>query len=1640
MAIKRPDIYEHNNPVLAIADSNFVRGGGRVVADPTALYALSANVDQLKEKITRVWVTSLGKYYILTDITNVGNTNGWTQETVGTGTVTSISVGSNTISGLSLSTGGSAITTTGTISLAGTLTVSASDFGTQAANTVLAGPTSGANATPTFRGLVSADIPNNAANTTGSAAKWTTARLLAGNSVDGSSDVAFTNKFIVQGTADSGLSGAQFLGALSTGILKVTTTTGVLSTAISTDFPTLNQNTTGTAAGITGGAANQLLYQTGANTTNFVTAPTTSSTYLSWNGAGFAWTTPTGAGDVTGPSLSVDSEIVLFSGTTGKQIKRATNTGMLKASSGVIATATAGTDYALPTQQFYIGTTQVAINRASGSLSLTGVSIDGTAGSVTNTVTFNNSGTGDASGTTYNGSTARTVSYNTIGASPLAGSTSLNTLGTVTTGTWNGTLISPSYGGTGLNTLGTAGQLLRVNTGASALEYFTPAYVSLSALSATAPLSYNNTTGVFSIPAATNSQSGYLSNGDWGTFNSKEPAIVTGTTAQYWRGDKTWQTLNTDTVPETATPSNKYYTNARTIASTLTNYVSGSGTISASDTILQAIQKLNGNIAAINPGISGSGTAGQITYWSSGSAVTGSATFTFSPTAALLVNNSVTAASLIARGINFTPTLIASANNDVLVGLDVTPSFTNGAFTGISNYALRVNGGSLFAAGTVSASNPIHSLTQTWNSGATTFNSLLLNITDTGSNTASTFAKYQIGGSDRFSFRKDGVATFGLAGASAGKLILSGATSGTVTLQTALNAGSWSLTLPTSAGNNGEYLKTDGNGVTSWSPLSVSNATNISSGSPGDLLYQSNTSTTSFINAVDLGQVLISQGLSHKPDYSANPVLGLQGNGAGSLTLQPNGSANHVVLKPSETTTNNWNFVFPEDRAAINGQLLAYNTSNDTTYWVSGLTNPMNAQGSIIYGGSGGTPQQLVAPITNGYVLAYNTTSNTPEWVSGGSGSPAKFDSGNEIPVRSASGNGTSQTYGISNYPKFKLGDTVTTTGITPSGYSLTGAVTAINYTQAISRNSNITAVSATSTTITYTLASNPPFLSTDNIAISGLVNSAFNLTGQYVSSTINSITYANPGNLVATLTAGVATVTLTTGNTRGLFVGQTLIVVSNGAATFATAATIATITGLTTFTMSANHVAVSGGTGATRFSPSALSANTVIVPLTCSVAITGVVTITGTTANETTACLYIGQKIYQSAGTATGLPSTSASTVTVTSITTNKIFTVSQTTGLTARTGVTITEVDAVYGTQGTAVYSLASSYTFNINGTTTGTATLTNASAYVGTKYNITAASGTGLYVTYTTGTTPHGYSVGDSVIITGVTPLGYNGAGIITSVPSTTQFVLNNPTIGSFTSGGTVLRQGYSTGTIPGNNLYDLQGRKTLRSFKPKSGAWITPGSINVTDPSTINAGGYAYNASASLTLTGGNNFRWLTLFTVPYDVEITTMAVSLSAAGSAGSKIIIGIYKMVGPEYVTGYLISPNSAIMAADTGVPVLGTATLIKSVALTTPIALSAGDLYGFFIASNVVSTSALAFGGLDTNESWAGFTAPLTGSSAATGVNLFAANFGNSFFEQGAPSVIPALTTLPSNLDAYISTLTANSFPGNPIIYLKTL
>lgn len=82
-----------------------------------------------------------------------------------TGTVTSVDT-AGSVSGLTLT--GGPITSSGTITLGGTLAVTPSDFASQTANTFLAAP-NGSAGTPSFRAIVAADVPTLNQNTTGTA-------------------------------------------------------------------------------------------------------------------------------------------------------------------------------------------------------------------------------------------------------------------------------------------------------------------------------------------------------------------------------------------------------------------------------------------------------------------------------------------------------------------------------------------------------------------------------------------------------------------------------------------------------------------------------------------------------------------------------------------------------------------------------------------------------------------------------------------------------------------------------------------------------------------------------------------------------------------------------------------------------------------------------------------------------------------------------------------------------------------------------------------------------------------------------------------------------------------------------------------------------------------------------------------------------------------------------------------------------------------------------------------------------------------------------------------------------------------------------------------------------------------------------
>jgi hypothetical protein len=199
----------------------------------------------------------------------------------GSGTVTSIDVSGGTTG---LTTSGGPITGAGTITLAGTLAVAnggtgattltgivkgngtsaftaasagtdyLAPFGSQTQAYVYAAP-SGSAGVPSFRALVASDIPTLNQNTTGTASNVT-------------GTVAIANGGSGQTSAQAAINA--FAGAVTSGqYLRGNGTNVVMSAIQAADVPTLNQNTTGTAANVTGTVA---VANGGTGATNAATA------------------------------------------------------------------------------------------------------------------------------------------------------------------------------------------------------------------------------------------------------------------------------------------------------------------------------------------------------------------------------------------------------------------------------------------------------------------------------------------------------------------------------------------------------------------------------------------------------------------------------------------------------------------------------------------------------------------------------------------------------------------------------------------------------------------------------------------------------------------------------------------------------------------------------------------------------------------------------------------------------------------------------------------------------------------------------------------------------------------------------------------------------------------------------------------------------------------------------------------------------------------------------------------------------------------------------------------------------------------------------------------------------------------------
>ena len=177
---------------------------------------------------SNVQLGTLANKDLLAYSTSLGYWTNSTFSSLGVGSVTSVALALPSI----MSVSGSPVTSSGT--LTGTLT-------TQSVNTLFAGPNSGAAATPTFRALTTSDIPS---------LSYVTSVALALPSILTVSGSPVTSSGTLTGTLTTQAVNVIFAGPSSGA--SAAPTFRSLTTA---DIPTLNQNTTGTAANVTGTVA-----------------------------------------------------------------------------------------------------------------------------------------------------------------------------------------------------------------------------------------------------------------------------------------------------------------------------------------------------------------------------------------------------------------------------------------------------------------------------------------------------------------------------------------------------------------------------------------------------------------------------------------------------------------------------------------------------------------------------------------------------------------------------------------------------------------------------------------------------------------------------------------------------------------------------------------------------------------------------------------------------------------------------------------------------------------------------------------------------------------------------------------------------------------------------------------------------------------------------------------------------------------------------------------------------------------------------------------------------------------------------------------------------------------------------------------
>lgn len=251
---------------------------------------------------------------------------------------------------------------------------------------------------------------------------------------------------ILKGNGGGGFSNA----VAGTDYVPITGTGATGTWSISISGAASSATTATTATNLASGSAYRIPYQTGSSATSFISAPTTTDTYLKWDGSTFAWASVTastpasatfnngGGGDASGTTFNGSTARTISYNTigapsvTGANASGTWNISVTGSASSATNVASGAANQLLYQSGASTTTFVTAPTTASTYLKWTGSAFawdQPTSGTTSNAVTFNNGGVGAASGTTFDGSVARTISYNTVGAP--------STTGANASGTWS---------------------------------------------------------------------------------------------------------------------------------------------------------------------------------------------------------------------------------------------------------------------------------------------------------------------------------------------------------------------------------------------------------------------------------------------------------------------------------------------------------------------------------------------------------------------------------------------------------------------------------------------------------------------------------------------------------------------------------------------------------------------------------------------------------------------------------------------------------------------------------------------------------------------------------------------------------------------------------------------------------------------------------------------------------------------------------------------------------------------------------------------------------------------------------------------------------------------------------------------------